>query len=302
MYDSNGIIFDIARFCINDGPGIRTTVFLKGCPLHCSWCHNPEGISPHIQLSYNTDKCIHCGICAAACSKNCHSFSNNIHLINSNDCVCCKRCIEICIQEALSFIGKKVTVREVVTAVLKDLSYYRASSGGVTLSGGEILYQPDFSYSLLQAFKVYEIHTCIETSGIGNTDDLKRISELTDLVLFDFKHSDKEALYHHTGAKLNEVYDSLALLGNLKKPVILRCPLIQDINTSELHIEEIARVTNSMDNILQIDLLPYHNLGCEKSKNLRLPVTEFSTPSKQSLKYFISLLQSKTGKIVNCEI
>lgn len=302
MYNSEGIIFDISRFCVNDGPGIRTTVFLKGCPLHCSWCHNPEGISPRIQLSYNADKCTFCGKCAVACPNDCHSFSNNVHRINFNACVYCGICSEVCEQDALNLIGRKITVREVVTTVLKDLPYYRTSSGGVTLSGGEILFQPEFSYSLLQAFKDHKIHTCIETSGIGKADDLKRISKSTDLVLFDFKHSKKEALYHHTGADLNEVYHSLEFLSHIKKPIILRCPLIEDINISESHIDEIARLANSIENILQIDLLPYHNLYCEKARKLLLPVTEFSTPSKEKLSYFIGLLQTKTEKIVRCEI
>ena len=301
MYDSEGIIFDISRFCVNDGPGIRTTVFLKGCPLHCSWCHNPEGISPNIQLSYNADKCIFCRKCVVACPNHCHSFFNNEHLINYNVCVQCGICSEVCEQDALELTGRKITVRDVVATILKDLPYYNASSGGVTLSGGEVLFQPEFSYSLLQVLKDYKIHTCIETSGIGKVDDLKRICEFTDLVLFDFKHSEKEALYRYTGANLNKVYDSLELLNSIKMPVVLRCPLIEDINMTEEHVGEISKLVNSMSNIYQIDLLPYHNFGCNKARKLLLPVNEFSTPSKEKLTYFISLLQTKTEKNICCE-
>jgi len=297
-----GIIFDIARFCINDGPGIRTTIFLKGCPLCCSWCHNPEGISPNIQLSYDVKKCISCRACVPVCPYGCHSFDIYGHHIDLSNCVACGMCINACDHSVLTLIGKRITVDEVLKIALRDISYYRASSGGVTLSGGEVLFQPDFTSELLCALQNNGIHTCIETSGIGSIEALERIYNYADLVLFDFKHSDKETLQQLTGANINQVFHSMEMLSIANKPVVLRCPLIENINTNMAHIEAIAEFANRFSCIYQIDLLPYHNLGCEKSRKLLLPQSKYETPKNDELTAFIKFLQSKTDKIICCSV
>jgi len=295
--DTMGYIFDISRFCLNDGPGIRTTVFLKGCPFHCLWCHNPEGISPHIQLSNDDKKCNKCGACISICPNKCHRISCDKHYIDYNSCIACGKCVAVCQQKALELIGKKISVKEIIDVVKKDIYYYKASGGGVTLSGGEVLYQPDFAFAVLHELKKLNIHTCIETSGAGEHEAFVQIAKATDIVLFDYKQSDTEQLYQQTGINMSILKSRLELLETINKSVILRCPMIKGINDSQSHIEEISKIALSMKNVLRVDLLPYHNLGCDKAMRLNLSCIGFLPPSPEKLIQFTKYLKNTTGKI-----
>jgi len=294
----SGVIFNIARFCISDGPGVRTTVFLKGCPLHCVWCHNPEGLSPMPQLVYERTKCAACGACLSVCPKNCHILTNGLHRIDFSKCTGCGACLAACRNKAISIAGKTMTVSEVTDTAVRDIPYYDESSGGVTLSGGEVLFQPEFAIALLKALKARGIHTCIETSGAGAPDAAKEVFCLADLVLMDFKHGDPELLKKLTGLEMERFIRNMELLQALNKPVILRCPIIKGVNTSDTHFSAVADIANRFSCIYQIEFLPYHNLGCEKSVKMNLPYQEFETPSKDEIVYYIDFLKSKTGKNV----
>lgn len=290
----SGLILNIARFCTNDGSGIRSTVFLKGCPLHCAWCHNPEGISPNPQLVFEKEKCVACGACGAACPNNCHSLADGMHMIDFAKCNSCGKCVSACGFHSLSIAGKWVTADQVIETVVRDIPYYRSSSGGVTLSGGEILYQAKFTISLLKTLKNRDIHTCVETSGAGLMRDADEIFRLSDLVLLDFKHSNPEGLRQLTGLEMKQWMRCIELIQSLNKPVILRCPVIPGINLDTIHMQAIADVAKRYSCIQQIELLAYHNLGCEKAKKMNLPYQEFDCPDKDELQ---SCYQFLTGQV-----
>ena len=300
MNDQQGVIFDVSRFCTDDGPGIRTTIFLKGCPLHCDWCHNPEGLSPKPQLSFEADKCTVCGMCATVCPQGCHTVGTDGHRINLSACITCGRCTEVCSTGALQMLGRLAKVDELVKTVEKDRSYYGASGGGVTLSGGEVLFQPDFAAALLREFRSRGIHTCIETSGIGSKESLQKLLPFTDLALLDFKLGDMDDLRRHTGADLAVVIRSADLLSKAGIPIVLRCPIIGGVNDTTSHIKMVGSFAASCDAVIKVELLPYHTLGQAKAQRLGMPYTTFLTPWKQHLEAFAESLRRETGKPVSC--
>lgn len=268
-----GTVFNIQRSSLFDGPGVRTVVFLKGCPLRCIWCHNPEGLIPKKEISYNAEGCIACGDCADICRRGCHSVKGGLHAFDRSLCVACGDCAEACFSRSLAFYGEEMTVGEVMATVLRDREIYRASGGGLTLSGGEPLFQSEFSGSLLKAAKDEGIHTAVETSGYGDPEALSRMAEYTDVFLFDYKVTGREAYEKYCGVSDDVILQNLALLEGLKSRVILRCPLIPDINIDTLHAKGIANIAALFkDSVSEIQLLPYHRLGIPKAKRLGLDV------------------------------
>ena len=250
-----GNIFNIQRFCTHDGPGIRTVVFFKGCPLSCVWCHNPESKNPKPQIMYDFQKCLNCGLCANVCTEGVHVWHNSIHIIEREKCTVCGKCSDICPSDALELCGKSISAEEIVETALRDSEFYKESGGGITLSGGEPLMQYDFAMEILKLSRENGLHTAIETSGYC-TRDLTDIAQFTDLWLYDIKHSQKEKHLKYTGVS-NDI-----ILKNL------RCPIIPDINLNSEHFEYICNLANSHKSVEGVETEPYHPLGIQKSIQL----------------------------------
>lgn len=267
-----GKLLNIQHFCVDDGPGIRTTVFLKGCPLRCAWCHNPESQSPRGELLYRAEKCVACGVCSSVCTQEVHRFADGVHTLKRDGCRACGGCVETCLPGALELAGLDMSIPQVMEEVLLDRVFYRRSGGGVTLSGGEPLAQPAFTAALLQACREEGLHTCVETCGYGKTEDLLKISEYTDLFLFDYKLTDPDRHRAYTGVTNTGILKNLDALCLQGKAVILRCPMIPEVNLEPGHYDAIASLANQYPNIREIHLEPYHPLGVGKAMALAKPV------------------------------
>jgi pyruvate formate lyase activating enzyme len=277
-----GIVFDIKRYAIHDGPGIRTTVFLKGCPLNCLWCHNPEGISSEPEFMWRKERCIDCRECQKSCPREAISFSDRL-LLDSQKCDLCGACWTACPSHALELIGKKMTVPHVMKEIEKDIIFYDESGGGVTFSGGEPLLQPDFLYNLLKACNKRGIHTAVDTSGYTSPDILLKISRYTDLFLYDVKVIDDEIHKKYTGVSNTLILENLKMLSNNKR-VIVRFPVIPGVNDDKRSTQEIGTFLSSLP-IEEVAILPYHKAGIEKGKRLTTPRNSFirDVPSTKTL-------------------
>ena len=262
-----GRVINIQHFCVDDGPGIRTVIFLKGCPLRCAWCHNPESQKRSSEYMYRASKCTGCGVCASVCEKGVHSFENGIHTIDREACALCGRCVRTCCNDALGVSGYDVDVSEVVNEVLADKVFYK-NSGGVSVSGGEPLAQMEFTYAILAACKRHGIHTCIETCGYGKVEDLRDLAEVTDIFLFDYKLTDKALHKKYTGVDNGLILANLEMLCGLGAEIILRCPMIPDVNMTTDHYDGIAATANKYANIKEIHLEAYHPHGVDKAAAL----------------------------------
>ena len=269
MADRNiaGMIFDISRFCLHDGPGIRTAVFLKGCPLRCAWCHNPEGLSPSSELFYNAAACTACGSCVRACRQGCHALDEGVHTFERKNCVSCGACAAACPTGALERTGRMLTVGEALETVERDRTYY-SDDGGLTLSGGEPFFQPEFTLSLLAAAKKAGLNTCVETSGFCPPDVIRASIPYVDCYLFDCKETDPARHLAYTGAALDPIQGNLRLLGEAGCRVILRCPVVPGYNGRPDHMEGIARLTHWFESVVGVELIPYHPLGLGKYPKL----------------------------------
>ncbi len=265
-----GIVFDIQHFCVDDGPGIRTTVFLKGCPLHCAWCHNPEGLSPSPQMFFHADKCVLCGRCTTVCKRGGHSIIENKHVFARENCIRCGACAAQCPAEALRITGKEMTVEEVLTDVLSDKPFYETSGGGITLSGGEPLSQGEFACALLKAAKDADLNTCVETSGFCTEAVLEEAAAYTDLFLLDVKETDDTRHKQFTGVDLKTILSNAHRLAYMQKPIILRCPVILGCNDRTTHFEQIAALADELHTVREIHLEPYHPFGLDKYESLGL--------------------------------
>jgi pyruvate formate lyase activating enzyme len=249
-----GRIFDIQKFCVNDGPGIRTTIFLKGCPLKCKWCHNPESNSINKQLFYLSEKCKGCKACAAACENDVHQFINNQHIVNYDLCMTCGKCVDICPSNALGFFGIEKSVDEIMNIVLKDIKYYEQSNGGVTISGGEPMLQFEYVYEIVKRCKEEKLNVCIETSGFALKENFIKINEYVDMFLFDYKATGMEEHKRLVGVDNSIILENLNGLLLMNSKVILRCPIIPGYNLNENHLKKVAELSR-MQNIIQVDIL-----------------------------------------------
>lgn len=295
----NGVVFNIQKFCINDGPGIRTTVFFKGCPLHCKWCHNPESHLYKTELLYDEEKCARCGRCVVMCPQSVHILEC-VHKIDRKKCVACGVCTEECAYNALELVGKEMSVQETIDEVLKDKVFYDNSCGGLTLSGGEPLMQFDFAYELLKKAKQNGIHTCIETCGFAKTEDILKIAEYTDIFLYDWKLTNEKMHKEYTGVQNTLILKNLQQIDTTDSKIILRCPIIPHVNDTEEHFQGIANIVNSLKNILAIEIEPYHSLGNNKYKKLGKTekIQSFQQPTKQQVEEWIAQIQKHTEIIV----
>lgn len=298
MY-SKGKIFNIQRFSTSDGPGIRTVVFMKGCPLNCAWCHNPESKSTATELFYKDELCIACGSCGNVCAANGHTLADGMHDFDRKKCVRCGKCVEVCYSNALEICGEERTAEEIIDTVLRDRQFYEQSVGGITLSGGEPLMQYDFTLSLLRLAKKNHLHTAVETSGFSDRD-LTILNNFVDLWLYDIKLFPEEEHIKHIGVSNKVIFDNLRLLNRVGAKIILRCPIIPDINMTFEHFEALADLANALNNVIAIHLEPYHPLGLSKAeqlgKNQAYQIDKFLEPSL--LEPFANLLQAKTNKEV----
>lgn len=293
-----GLVFNIQRFSLHDGPGIRTTVFLKGCPLRCAWCHNPEGFVGRAELEYNPVKCIGCGRCSV-CPKKCHVTADGVHTFDRTACVRCFRCVDACPAGALLQAGKLYTVDEVMKQVEADRPYYENSGGGMTLSGGEPLLQPDFSYALLAAAKEKGFNTAMETSGFAKPETIKEISPLVDLFLFDYKVTDPDDHKKYTGVDQAPILENLMTLNEEGRPIVLRCPIIPGVNDNERHFDAVASLSGKLDSVIRVDLEPYHELGGAKyAKFGREAAFSAEPPSKERMVEISDYVRERTPKRV----
>ncbi|MGA2622860.1 MAG: glycyl-radical enzyme activating protein [Bacteroidota bacterium] len=295
-----GTIFNIQRFSVNDGPGIRTTVFLKGCPLHCVWCHNPESISPEKELMLHGDRCIRCGDCVAVCEQHAVRPDDGGFVTDREKCIQCGRCLEVCYAEARVLMGKEVTADEVMTEIVKDTVFFDQSSGGATFSGGEPLLQHQFLISLLEACKGKSIHTAVDTSGYTSTDILREVSRFVDLFLYDVKTLDEAVHQTFTGISNLRILDNLRLLIDWGKNVIVRVPIIPGINDNSEELRRIGVFVGSLKNIQEIHLLPYHRSGTEKYRRLgrEYPLGEVQQPSPENLTMIASELRQFVPRVI----
>ena len=282
--NKDAIVFEIEKFAVHDGPGIRTVVFLKGCPLHCLWCHNPESQSFEPELFFHPEKCTACGKCAAVCPEHCHTVTAGKHIFDRVKCRHCWICSEHCPADALDPAGRKMSVDEVLAEVLKDEVFYRNSGGGITLSGGEPLAHFEFSYELLKAAKKADIHTAIETSGFAQWDCIRQLLPLVDLWLWDVK-TVPEKHEKLTGVSAELILENLKKIDQSGASIILRCPLVPGINDSEAELRHIASLANEHQHVRQVDLEPYHPLGENKCRSLGKGTvfhSEFASESDKS--------------------
>ena len=291
-----GTIFNIQRFCVSDGPGIRTTVFLKGCPLHCAWCHNPESISPEKELLIREDRCIRCGSCIEVCEHNAAQRGIDGIKTTIENCVRCGRCVEVCFAEARAIIGTEMTTDEVVDEIMKDVVFYDESGGGATFSGGEPFLQHEFLLSLLHACKDKNIHTAVDTSGYTLPEILKRASEFVDLFLYDIKTVDDTRHQAFTGVSTETICKNLQYLIEWRKNVIVRVPMIPGFNDNIQSVKLIGKFVASMRIIKEIHILPYHDSGIEKYHRLgKRNAPQFPKPPSQE---HIGMLADELKKYV----
>ncbi len=261
-----GIVTDIQRYSLHDGPGIRTTVFLKGCNMKCGWCHNPENINKNLQLEFFEKKCINCGDCFQICNYNVHKSINGQHIIEYDRCRKCGKCVKFCYSEALIMVGKKITVKEIYNEIKQDIPYYQDSGGGVTISGGEVFFQKDFSYKLLSYCKSQGIHTAVETNLSGEWDIIKTVLPVIDLVIFDIKFINNELHKKWTGISNKNILENAKKISQMNKDIIIRTPVIPEVNENE--IKKIADFIKDFENLICYELLPYNPLGEDKYKRL----------------------------------
>ncbi len=295
-----GQVFNIQKFSVNDGPGVRTTVFLKGCPLNCIWCHNPESKVLETQIFYNPKKCVECKRCEGVCSKKAHCFTEDGHFFDRSKCVRCGKCIEFCYADALEFIGATKTVSEVLKEVLRDRLFYKNSGGGLTVSGGEPMMQFEFLYELLREAKKEGLHICLETCGFAKSENYKEILEYVDIFLYDYKETDPVLHKKFTSVSNNSIIDNLKMLDDNGAKIILRCPIIPTLNDRADHFEGIAKISSSLKNIIEVDVEPYHPLVRGKSELLGedYPLKKLEFPIDDDISDWIEQIQKNTKVMV----
>jgi len=271
--NKTGIIFDIERYAIHDGPGIRTVVFMKGCPLRCLWCDNPESQRCEPQLLFFKDRCTKCKRCLKICPTGANFIADNGEIkIDRKKCINCGKCIDVCLAEARKISGKKITAEEVLEIVKKDIPFYTNSGGGVTISGGESTYQTEFLLELLKKCKEQKLHVALETCGYVASGFMEKIlsEKLVDLFLYDIKIMDPIKSVRLTGASNELILQNARLIANSTIPMVIRVPIIPSFTDSEENVRAISKFVATLKKVKKIELLPYHELGVPKYKWLDL--------------------------------
>lgn len=268
MREGNGVvgrIFDIKRFAVHDGPGIRTTVFLKGCSLRCAWCHNPEAIRSRPEVAFYSQRCIDCGACVEACQHGAREVADSGERVHHREaCIVCGECVDVCYAEALVMHGREVSVEEVLDDVRKDASFYEESGGGVTFSGGEPLLQGAFVTALLKQCKSEGFHTAVDTCGMVRWEAFEKALPYVDMFLYDVKHMDAKRHREYTGASNEQILENLRRLDNHNVAIEIRMPIIPTFNDDRETVEAAAALLGSLNSITAVRILPYHRLAGEK--------------------------------------
>jgi glycyl-radical enzyme activating protein len=297
--NSTGMVFDIHRTSLHDGPGIRTAVFLKGCPLRCTWCHNPESQSRMKEISFRPESCAACGDCVKTCQHGAHQIVDNIHIYDRSLCEQCGDCVETCLYEALKLAGREQTVEDVMAVVLRDRPFYEQSGGGLTVTGGEPMLQPEFTLELLKAAKAEGLHTCLDTCGWASQRAYEQILPVVDLFLFDYKATDPEIHKELTGVSNELILSNLDFLVRQGARLRLRCPLIPGINDTPEHLAGIAALAENYPEIEGVDLMAYHNVGNAKYERYGLenPLPGLKTTDEAAGKAWLDTLHA-----LGCEV
>jgi pyruvate formate lyase activating enzyme len=258
------MIFNISRYAIHDGPGIRTTVFFKGCPLNCWWCHNPESKSPLPELAFRPNRCIHCGICAEKCPSQAISMLEDEVATDHELCQLCFDCTEACPADAREIVGRSMTIAEVMAEIKRDIPFYDESGGGVTFSGGEPLMQPAFLTELLDACGRLDLHRTVDTTGYAPKQIVLDVAKRADLILYDLKHMDPVMHLQYTGVGNEVILENLKALSCRDVPLRIRFPLIPGINDDRTNLERTAAFLQRLHRVCNIDILPYHDVATSK--------------------------------------
>ena len=289
----NGIVFDIKKFSIHDGPGIRTTVFFKGCPLSCWWCHNPESHAPEPELVFWESRCIRCGACLEVCEQGAISWDGDVMSTDGENCTLCGNCVAVCYAEARQIAGREMTVAQVMAEIEQDIPFYDESGGGVTFSGGEPLFQLGFLLALLRACKEKAIHTAVDTCGFVPWETLDDIREHIDLFLYDLKLMDDAKHRKFTGVSNELILDNLQMLSTQGHNIVLRVPIIPGINDDDENIRETGTFAAALPHLNGVDILPYHYAAVEKYKRLSqvYSLPETRPPSEERMAEIAQVLR-----------
>lgn len=264
-----GTVINIQKYSIHDGPGIRTTVFFKGCPLSCWWCHNPESQKIKHEIMFFEERCTNCRICEKRCPQNAIAIRDSYPLVYKTKCVLCGKCTDFCPRNAREYVGKDMTVRQLIEEIIKDEVFYDESGGGVTFSGGEPLIYADFLNEVLKKCKARGIHTAIDTSGYTSWNSIEKIADKVDLFLFDIKHMNNEKHKEYVGVENVMIMENLKKLSDRGANILIRMPIIAGINDDDEHIDKAVKFISNLK-ILQVNLLPYHKMGMDKYRRLKI--------------------------------
>jgi pyruvate formate lyase activating enzyme len=289
-----GIVFDIKRFSIHDGPGIRSTIFLKGCPLSCWWCHNPEGQAQQPELILRPERCISCDACLDACDRGAIVLEHDVIVTDRELCTACGACVDVCYAEARELVGRRMAVDQVMDEIERDIAFYDHSSGGVTFSGGEPLAQPAFLRALLRASKARGLHTALDTCGFAPWEILDDVRGDVDLFLYDLKIMDGSRHRTFTGYSNECILENLQALSRRGHYIVLRVPIIPGINDDEENLRQIGAFAADLPSLERVDLLPYHRIGRDKYRRLgkACPMPETDPPPESQMATIAEKLRS----------
>jgi pyruvate formate lyase activating enzyme len=298
---SKPLVFDIKRYAINDGPGIRIVIFLKGCNLNCTWCHNPESISIETERMYSPAKCIKCGTCVSACPEKAITLTNEGIITDSALCNLSGKCAEVCPTRAIEISGKEISVDEIIKEIEKERPFFDQSGGGVTFSGGEPLLHHKFLIRLLEECGKRGIHRAVDTAGFVNTDIIMAVAMHTDLFLYDLKIMDPEKHRKWIGVTNEKILENLKLLADTGASIIVRIPLIGGVNDDPENIEETARFIAGLSGEKKlVNFLPYHKIAKTKYQKLGRPedFQLMEEPSREVQLQAISIFQKHGLKVL----
>jgi pyruvate formate lyase activating enzyme len=292
---NTGLIFDIKKFAINDGPGIRMTVFFKGCNLQCKWCHNPESMSPKVQKMYNSKKCIGAVKCIENCPNDALKMTSDGIVTDYNICNLCGKCAEVCPTKAFEMLGSEIPISELMKKIDNEAIFFDQSGGGVTFSGGEPLMHSEYLIKILKECGKRMYHRVVDTTAFSKLETVLEVAKHTDLFLIDLKVMDSKIHRKFTGVSNEKILSNIVELAKTKCELIFRIPLIKAVNTSKENIEETAKFINSLEgNRSLVNLLPYHNIAENKHSKLGnlTDVIEFETPSEVEINNIISIFNN----------